>query len=301
MPKTSIRFDNRVGGRVNAPLRGVALSVLSMLLFACSDVVSKYLNRTLPPVEIAWIRYVIFCLVVVPIMVRRGPHVLRSARPWLQALRALGLAGTTVFFIIAVRYLPVAEATATHFICPLFITALSIPILGETVGWRRWCAAAVGLVGVVVVVRPMGATFQAASLLPVLSAICSACAMVLTRKLAGTDSTATTLVWSAFVGFLLVTVLLPFGFVVPGPMEMLLGLGVGVGTSVAHWLVVLAYRYVDASLLAQLSYVQIIMAAILGFVVFNAAPDSWSYVGAGLIIASGLYTAHRERLRRRTT
>jgi drug/metabolite transporter (DMT)-like permease len=274
----------------------MAFSLAAMLLFSCSDVVSKVLNRTLPPVEICWLRYAVFCGLIVPYILRRGPGVLHSTRPGLQALRAFGLVAATLFFIVAVRYLPVAEATATHFVAPLFITALAIPVLGEVVGWRRWIAAAVGFIGVVVVVRPLGASFQLASLIPLLSASSSACALVLTRKLVGADSTATTLLWSALLGFLLVSCLLPMGFVVPSPLEMALALAVGIGTGVAQWFIVLAYRYADASLLAQFSYFQIIIAAVLGFVVFGAIPDAWSYVGAGLIIGSGLYSAHRDHV-----
>jgi len=269
--------------------------LFSLILFSCSDAAGKYLNRTLPPVEIGWIRYLVFCIFIAPPFLRRGVRVLRTAHPWLQAIRSLGLALATLFFILATRFLPMAEATATHYVCPLLITALSIPVLGETVGWRRWTATAVGMIGVLVVMRPLGATFQAAAILPLFSATFSAVAMVLTRKLAYRDSAATMLAWSAILGFLAMSALLPLGFVVPNAVELTIGIGIGVVTSAAQWLVVLAYRNADASLLAPFSYCQIIFSALLGYAIFGNAPDGWSYAGAALIIGSGLYTARRNR------
>lgn len=281
----------------NSPLRGMAYSFLSLILFSSSDIGGKYLSQSLPPIEISWIRYGLFCLCVLPLAWRQGPRVLRTAHPWLQIVRSLGLVGSSILFILATHFLPIAEATATHYVNPLISTALSIPILGETVGWRRWLAAVVGLVGVLVIVRPMNAEFQPTSLLPVLSALCSAVGMVLTRKLAHTDRALTMVVWSALIGFLVTTCLLPFGFVMPNSSQIAIAFGVGLVFSLAQCLVVRAYRFADASVLGPFSYCQVIISAILGFIAFHAAPDGWSYFGATLIIGSGLYNAHRTRLR----
>lgn len=286
--------------RRDDPIRGILIQLAAVALFSVSDAMAKKLGETLPALEIAWLRYLaFFALTVVPLLRRGGAGLLRSRAPGLQVLRAVGVVGSAVFFILALQRLPLAEATAINFVSPAFITALSILVLGEVVGWRRWSAIAVGLVGVLIVVRPGGEAFQASALLPVLSAAFWATAAVVTRKMAGGDPPATTLVWTAGIGLLLLTLALPFGFVVPTGAQLGLGLLIGLVSSAAQWLVVLAYRAAPASVLAPFSYAQLVSSTLLGLLVFGAVPDGWTFVGAGVIVAAGLYTAHRERVRAR--
>lgn len=277
------------------PLRGIALLILAMAACSCSDVAAKFLNRSLPPVEIAWLRYATFVALVLPSILVGGA--LRARRPGLQILRGIGMLGSAVFFIAAIRFLPLADATATAFVSPLFITALSIPFLKERVGIRRWSAVLLGLAGVLVIVRPGAAGFSPASLLPILSALSWALGIVITRLMRGTDSLGTTLAYTALTGFALLSLAAPASFVLPGPLELALGLFCGVMSAMGQWLVVLAYRHADASLLAPFSYTQLLWAAGLGFAVFGAVPGLQTAAGAAIIIAAGLYTAQRERAR----
>jgi drug/metabolite transporter (DMT)-like permease len=209
------------------------------------------------------------------------------------------MVGSTIAFTHGLRFLPVADATAINFVSPILIMALSVLILGETVGWRRWSAAAVGFLGVMIVMRPGTGAFQPAAFLPLLAAASWAGAAVVTRKMSGSDHALTTLSYSAVVGFLVLSALLPFDWVTPGRAEIALGLGIGVLSTVAHWFVILAYRHGDASVLAPFSYTQLIAAGVLGYLVFGALPDGWTILGAGIIAASGLYTAYRARIRAR--
>ncbi|HYD32039.1 MAG TPA: DMT family transporter [Azospirillaceae bacterium] len=279
------------------PIRGIILVVVAMAFLSCSDAVAKYLNQTLPAIEIAWLRYVGFSLLVLPLILRGGPAVVRTRQPGLQILRGLGMLGSALFFILGMRYLPMAEAAAMSYVSPAFVTALSIPLLGERVGVRRWAAVAVGLIGVLIVIRPGSGAFQAASVFPILSAMSWACGMVITRRMAGTEHPVTTLIWTALTGFVAISILLPFDAVRPTTTEIALGLLIGVVSTVGQWLLILAYRHGDASVLAPFSYIQLIWSAGLGYLVFAAVPDRWTFVGAAVIAASGLYTAHRERLR----
>src|SRR3712207_6557083 len=147
-----------------SPARGIALMVASTVFFSFSDVITKELAGTLPAVEVAWLRYATFVLLVVPLLIARGGlGSLRTQVPGLQALRGVGTVGSAVLFTASLPYLPVADATAVYFISPIVITALSIPILGEVVGWRRWLAALVGLLGVLIVIRPGTDSFQVAA------------------------------------------------------------------------------------------------------------------------------------------
>lgn len=283
---------------VHSPARGILLLVASTVVFSLCDVVTKLLTATLPATEVAWIRYATFaCFVVPTVLLTGGPELFRARRPGLQVLRTFGMVGSTLFFTQALRYLPVAESTAIYFISPILIMALSILFLGESVGWRRWSAAIVGLVGVLVVIRPGTDAFQAPALLPLLGATSWAFGAVVTRKMSGSDHPLTTLAYSAVVGCLILTVALPFGWAMPSPHEIGLAVLMGLFFTIGQWLVVLAYRYGNASVIAPFSYAQLIWAGGLGYLVFGSLPDRWTIVGAGIIAASGLYTAYRERVR----
>jgi drug/metabolite transporter (DMT)-like permease len=155
------------------------------------------------------------------------------------------------------------------------------------------------MLGVVIVARPGTGGFQPAALFGVASSACWALALVITRKMATTERSSTTLMWTACSGAIVLTVLLPFVVVPPSLPHLLLALVVGVLASAGQWLVVLAHRLAPASVLAPFSYSQLIWATFAGWLVFGNLPDEWTLVGAAIIIASGLYTAHRERVRAR--
>lgn len=281
------------------PLRGIALIVGSTVFLACSDTLAKYLGRTLPPIEIGWIRFLVFLLIMLPVVVAAREAPLRSARPKLQVLRALALVSSSVLFITGLMFLPIAEASATSFVAPLFVTALSVPLLRESVGIRRWLATLAGLAGVVIVVRPGSAAFDPAVILPILSALAWAVTLTLTRMISGADRVVVTMTYSALVGFVALSVLVPFVWVTPSWQDIAIGVAVGFASTLGQWIVVLAFRYADASALAPFSYVQLVWVTILGYLVFGEIPDLWTFVGAAVIIGSGIYIAHRERLRRK--
>jgi drug/metabolite transporter (DMT)-like permease len=280
-----------------SPLRGILFLIASTIVFSIADVITKQLASTLPPPEVAWMRYVTFALVVVPIvLVKGGPALLRSRRPGLQVVRGFGMVGSSLLFILSLPHLPLADATAIFFVSPILIMALSVIVLGESVGWRRWSAAALGFIGVMIVVRPGTGAFQFAALLPMIGASSWAVGAVVTRKIGG-DHAFTTLAYSSLVGTLVLSALMPFNWVTPDAAEIGLGLCMGVLFAIGHWLIVLAYRHGNASLIAPFSYVQLIWAGSLGYLVFGSIPDAWTITGAGIIALSGLYTAYRERRR----
>ncbi len=281
------------------PLRGIALHSGATLLFAVADTTAKVLSVSLPVIEIAWIRYVLF-FGLAALLARQTP--LRSPRPnnpKLQILRGVAVTGSSVLFVFGVRQMSMAEATTISFLSPLLITILSIPLLGEVVGIRRWAAVLAGMAGVLIVVRPGSAGFQPAAFWGVASSFCWATALIVTRKISTTDHPTTTLLCSAGIGAVGLTFLLPFGWAWPTAGQWGLVLFLGVLSSFGQWMVILAHRQAPASLLAPFTYSQLIWATATGFVVFGALPDHWTLAGAAIIVASGLYTAHRERVRAR--
>jgi drug/metabolite transporter (DMT)-like permease len=281
------------------PLRAIALAVSATMLFGTSDTISKYLSGSLPIVEFLWIRYVIFLIMALCLISRRPRRSVRPRNPRLQVIRGLCVVGSSVLFVYGIREMTMAQATTISFLSPLLITILSIPLLGETIGPRRWAAVAAGMLGMLVVVRPGMGGFQPAALFGVASALCWALALIITRKISGSDTPQTTVLWSAGIGAAVLTLMLPFQAVWPTPGQLGLSLLMGVVASGGQWLVILAHRIAPASLLAPFFYGQLIWVTFLGFLVFGNLPDQWTLTGAGIIIASGLYTAHRERVRSR--
>jgi drug/metabolite transporter (DMT)-like permease len=293
------RFRPKAIAARETPLWGIALMVASTVFFSGSDVLTKALASSLPAAEVVWLRYVTFSLLVIPLLLwTGGGKALRSHRPGLQVLRGLGTVGSAILFTAGLHFLPVAESTAIYFISPILITALSIPLLGEVVGWRRWTAAFVGLLGVLIVIRPGTSSFEIAALLPLLGATSWAGAAVVTRMMSGTDQPVTTLAYSAFIGTVVLSAIVPFTWVMPGWREIGLGLCIGILSTAGHWLVILAYRHAAASVVSPYSYIQLIWAGALGYLAFGSLPDAWTMIGAGIIAASGLYTAYRERVRK---
>ncbi|TDR87188.1 DMT family transporter [Enterovirga rhinocerotis] len=288
-----------VGAPLDRPLAGIVLAISAGVFFAASDATSKYLTPTLPVIEIAWMRWFGFLAIVTPIIVYSRGDILRSRRPSLQMGRSICLIGSSLFFIMGVSSLPLASATTLNFISPMLVTALSIPLLGEQVGIRRWSAIAVGLLGVVIIVRPGSGAFDPAVLYPMLSAASWAMAIILTRKLAGIDRPWTAMCYSAIVGFIVLSVAVIPVFVMPSWREIGLAAFLACAATAGQYLTVLAFQRAPASLLAPFTYVQLIWATALGYLVFGNLPDGWTGIGAAIIIASGVYTAHRERIRLR--
>jgi drug/metabolite transporter (DMT)-like permease len=289
----------RAPARSDRPFKGIALILLSTTFLGISDVTAKYLSTTLPSIEIAWIRFLVFAMIMVPAMVPGSPiYAMRTSHFTLQLLRGAALLGSSLLFITGLRYLPIAEASATGFVAPLFVTALSIVFLSENVGLRRWLATATGLLGVLIIIRPGTSAFHVAAFLPIASALCWAATLIMTRMMSGREHATTVMTYSSIAGVAIISALVPFVWVAPTWHDVLFGVLIGVASTVGQWIVVLAFRYADASVLAPFSYTQLVWVSFLGFLVFGEVPDAGTVVGAAFIVGSGLYTAHRERVRR---
>jgi drug/metabolite transporter (DMT)-like permease len=285
--------------RADRPFKGIALVLASTIFLGTSDVTAKYLSATLPSIEIAWIRFLVFAVIMTPAMMPASPlYALQTNRLGLHLMRGAALLGSSLFFISGLRFLPIAEASATGFVAPLFVTALSIIFLGEKVGLRRWIATAVGLIGVLIILRPGTGAFHPAAFFPLVSALAWACTLIMTRMMSGTERAITTMTYSSIAGLFILSALVPFVWVTPTWHDIAFGILIGVASTAGQWIVVLAFRYADASVLAPFSYTQLLWVSVLGFFIFGEVPDAYTITGAAFIVASGLYTAHRERVRR---
>jgi drug/metabolite transporter (DMT)-like permease len=276
----------------------IAFVLVAVALFSIMDALSKILAATYDPVEVVWGRYLAILGMLAPLVLRR-PRALVTARPMLQLVRGVTVLGAALLFIAGLARLPIADATAIGFASPLLVTALSIPLLGEQVGARRWAAVCAGFVGVLIVVRPGSGALGWAALLPLLSAVCWGLSLVVTRRMRSADPPLTTLLYSTMAGFVLSSLALPLVWQPPSLDACLLMLVMGVLSAAGQYLLIAGLARGDASLLAPFSFSQMLWSTLTGFFIFGTAPTAWTWCGATVIVASGIYIAHRERLRAR--
>src|SRR5215469_7362045 len=278
-------------------LPAIGLVLLSVGLFSVMDALSKLLAVRLDAIEIVWGRYLVILALLAP-LIGRDPRSLITVRPALQGVRGVCLLASAVLFIAGLAYLPLADASAIAFASPLVVTALSIPLLGEHVGIRRWSAVAAGFIGVLIVIRPGTGAFDTAALLPLSSAACWALSIVLTRRMGHPDKPLTTLFYSTVVGLILSSMALPFVWRPASVVDWTLIAAMGGLHAGGQYFLIAGLMRGAASLLAPFTYSQIVWSTLLGSFVFGTLPTVWTWCGAALIVASGIYIGHRERLRR---
>ncbi|MGH6664932.1 MAG: DMT family transporter [Pseudolabrys sp.] len=281
-------------------LAGIALMCCAVASFSCLDSTGKYLNHHMDTLEVVWARYFFaFALSFVFSNPLRQRGLVKTTRPLLQIGRSALLLLSTVLNLFALRWLQLDEALSILFATPFLVALLSVPMLGETVGWRRWSAIGVGFFGVLVVTRPGFGGMHQAAFLTMLGTVCYAFYVISTRVLSRTDTSETTQFYTNLVGALAMTAVLPFvwskpdGILVSGLMVLIGALGGG-----GHYLLILAHRRAPASALAPFIYTQMVWTTALGFLVFGDVPHRWTIAGGLIVVSSGLYLLHREAVRK---
>lgn len=279
------------------PLVAIGLFSLAMMMFSATDGAAKYLSSDIAPQQIIFLRFVIVLILILLFCIYRGQwNILKTTQPTLQILRGLLLAVCSLIFYFALKHLPLELCAAIGFVSPLFVTALSIPFLGERVGLRRWIAVLIGLLSVLMILRPGGVSFQLAMLLPLGSSLCWAMALVLTRLMRGSEEALTVLAWSSLVGVAAVFPLVWPVWVTPNASQWTILILLGVFNGLGQYLVIRAFMLASASLLAPFSYSIIIWSMLIGLIIFNSFPDGITLVGTAILIAAGLYIWHREKV-----
>jgi len=282
------------------PFRGMLLFVSALFLFACLDTTTKYLaTRYNVPLVVA-IRYIVHCLLMIVILVpHQGRKLFQTHRKGLVLVRAASLAITSLFIGLALRRMPVAETSAITFLAPMLVVLLARPILGERIGVLGWLAAVTGFLGVLLIARP-GSGLDA---IGIACALCAVAGLViyqlLSRVLTSTERTITLLFYSALIGSIGYGIFLPWfwGGEAPTFIVLLLFLSMGITGGLGHFLYTAAYRHATASLLAPISYLQLVWAGLLGWLVFDHVPDHLSILGMAIVAASGVMIAIKSRQR----
>ncbi len=279
-----------VAGRNNTS-RGAIFTMLAMLGFASMDTITKWMVADYPIGQMMWVRYAIFCLFAWFVVRRRGLRAaLRSNRPGLQFGRALLAVVESAVFVLAFRYLPLADTHAVAATSPLIVIALGVLFLGEKAGPARWAAVAVLLI-----VRPGFRELDWPLLIPVVGAVLWGGYQILIRLCSRTDTPETTLVWSAFVAFGATTLVGPLQWRWPDATGWALLVAIALLGALAHYALIKALDYAEAGAVQPYSYTLLVFVTILGIIVFGDIPDHWTLAGAAVIVASGLYTWHHER------
>ena len=280
-------------------LIGIALMCGAVATFSCLDTTAKYLGRHIDVVQVVWARYTFaFLLTLLISNPLRRPRLLRTGRPVLQVTRAAILLGSTALNFFALKYLRLDQVLAITFSTPFFVAALSGPVLGEWVGARRWAAIGTGFFGIMVITRPGFGVMHPAALLAILATLSYAVYMLSTRLLSRVDSNDTTLFYSKFVGAAVMLPVVPFFWHTPDLFQFALMMMAGALASFGHYMLIVAHRHAPASVLSSFIYSQLVWVVMLGYAVFGDVPDGYTLAcAASIVIASGLYIFHRERIR----
>ena len=280
----------------NGVLLGIVLAILAGFLFVSSDTVVKLAQQDLPVAMVVWGRFTAHFLLMLFLFPGRKINKLFKVNNFkLVIFRGILLLLCTCLFFTAIGYIGLAEANSIMFISPFFVVALSIPLLKEKVGVRRWSAVIIGFIGIVIILRPGFQEIHWAYFLIIGVAFFFALFTILTRTLSFTETAISMWFYTALVGMVGSSTIVWYYWQTPTLSQSLMLLFIGAIGGGSHYIVIKAYQRASASMLAPFQYFQLIWATIYGLLVFDVAPDGWTWLGTAIIIASGLYVWSREQ------
>lgn len=279
--------------------QGVLWMIVAMACFVSMDSIAKELVKTHSVVQVVWGRYFFQVAVLAVILFPRLRRLLVTPNLGLQLVRSLLLLVTTGLYFTGLKYVPIAEASAIMMLAPLVVTALSVPLLKERVGPRRWAGVVIGFAGAMIIIRPGGEAMQLAALLPLIAAATHGVYQVSTRFLSHSESVLTTLCYSALLGALIMSTAVPFYWTPLPPLGWGMLLCAGMFGTLGHFALIKAFTLAPAATVAPFTYSNLIWAAASGVLFFGEWPDVWTFVGAAVIAGSGIYIYHREKVVKR--
>ncbi|MGQ9371395.1 DMT family transporter [Azospirillum sp. A39] len=285
--------------RTDNPTLGIVMMLMSVFLFSILNVLVKTLADTYPVTEVSFFRNA-FALIPVGIAValQGGWRTLRTEHPWGHVWRsAIGLTAMLLIFW-SFALLPLADAIALNFTTPLFLTALSVPLLGEKVGVHRWSAVGVGFVGVLIILKPSGAMLELGAVVAIAAALGQSLAMIAIRQLSRTEPPNTIVFYFTVLTTLFSAAMLPFGWVTPdwGDLGLLVLCGLVGGCS--QLFLTRAYSLAQAATIAPFNYTSLLWAALFGWLFWGELPSPSAAIGAAIVALSGLYILERETRRK---
>lgn len=278
----------------------VSLTISACFILACMDALAKGLMPGIQPLQVTWARFTFHTLIIVVFFLVRGEsYVFRSNATKTQLLRGLCVVGVNSAMYMALMTISLAEATAIMYLSPVLVTLLAGTLLGEKITRNHLIASAVGFLGVLVIIRPGLHAYQPGLVLSLVSAFALALYILLTRKVAAVDSNRTSLFYAAIVGAVLLSLIVPFFWTTPSPLQWLQLILMGLLGAIGHLLLIKAYRLQAASELSPWLNSQVVIATVFSFVFFKDSLDAFFFIGASLIIGAGLmlfWRGHRDKL-----
>lgn len=275
--------------------QAIAIMCIGIFLLVVNDVMAKWLTDYYDPLQIIFVRSVLVLPIVTAVLWFRNGHAAFSTNHWrLHIIRGVLIVCAAYTFFSSLKVLPLAEATCLVFAAPLFITALSVVMFGEKVGWRRWAAICAGFAGVLVVVRPGAAVFQMASLLPVATALFYALLMLSTRLIDRSENIWTMMFYLVSLPILFCGPIVIFFWTPIDPAHLPHFFGTAICSALGGTLISHAFRLAPAAIVAPFDYSALIWASLFGWLFWAEIPGPWIYAGAAIIIASGIYIVYRE-------
>lgn len=287
--------------RLSSPAsRGIALMIAAIFMFSLMDVAAKAISARADTVMALWARYAGQMALVTLIVLPRLRSVARTHYPGLQFARSLFLLLASTFMFFGIARIALAEATAVMALNPVLITLGAALFLGERLGWRRIAGIGAALCGALIIIRPGTAVFSPDALLPLGGAICFASYALLTRKVGRDESPWTSLLYTAVVGGLVLSAVVPWFWIPPDQVTILWMIFIALTGAAGQLLLIRALSVAEASTVAPFSYSGVVFATLLGFAIFAEVPDALTLLGALVIIAAGLYVWRRETRAART-
>jgi drug/metabolite transporter (DMT)-like permease len=274
--------------------RGFLLALVAGLLFQCLNVTIKSLTLELPPMLVAWGRWITGILVIAPFMLRSGFAGLRTKDLKLHGFRAIFHTGGYAFWYSGVALIPLATTAALSFTGPIFVTLGAALFLGERVNWQRWAGVLIGFLGVLVVIRPGVAPLEAGALYMLAAVPLIAGSNLVAKVVAGRDTPAQVVFWQSVFGFVCFA---PFGlwfWQAPSASQCVLFLLAGIFGTSGYFFMTWAFRLLDISALQPLAFIGIVWATLFDLAVFGRTADAWTFIGGGIIVAATTWIAHRE-------
>ena len=279
--------------------RGILLMAIGFALFAVADTIAKVLLEYYPPVQVVFIRMLgLFCCVNL-IMLYNFKWVGKTNNLSKQLMRGLAQAGSAVSFLIGLRTIAIAAATSIAFVAPLFVIILSYFVLKEPIGIRRWLAVIIGLSGTLIIIRPGFEIINLGHIFIIIAALLFAVRQIISRLIASTDDPLTTAFFTAYTSVVIFVLFQPWVWTpITDKNHIFLFFVFASFAGIAEFLVIKSLQIAHAVVVSPLQYTLLIWVTIFGFFIWGILPDIWTFLGAGVIIATGLYSLHRERLKK---
>lgn len=280
---------------LSAARRGILWMLLTVMMFVSVSALVKQLAVDYPVPQALWARFFFHAVVTVLVFRGRLPHLLATPKAGVQVVRAALFLVTSALFFTTLYVMPLADASAVMFLVPILITALSVPILGESVGVRRWLSVVVGFAGALLIIRPGADILALAVVVPLAAALSQSLYELTTRLTSRGDPPFTTAAYTPLVGVLVTSAVAPFFWIQPDLAGWALMAFMGVVSFVSQFTLIKAYQAAPAAVVAPFYYTMLIWATVFGFVLFDEVPDATTMLGAVIVAASGLYIFRGEQ------